>query len=261
MRETKIWFKSSDRIRLCGLLTKPKDPTDKCIIFCHGITVNKDEYGNVFKKCAHNLARSGYAVFRFDFRGHGESGGNSIDLTVRGETKDLQAATKTVSLLGYKEIGILAASFGAGAALYVAPRYKSIKTIVLWNPTVDYACMLKPKLPWDKKYFGKEAMKRLDKDGFIAIGSLKFKIGKALIKDMRRREPWKELRKIKIPILFMHGDKDSYVPLSDSIKYSKFSRNSSLKIIKGAEHGFHDAKGVYEMKAQNITASFFLKNL
>ncbi len=67
-------------------MTIPQKKTRNCIILCHGITVNKEE-GGIFTNLAKKLAKVGFAVFRFDFRGHGESEGDSINLTVTGEKK------------------------------------------------------------------------------------------------------------------------------------------------------------------------------
>src|SRR4030042_3314395 len=256
--EEKIYFKNSDGLKLCGILTRPSIDTKKCIILCHGITVDKEE-GVIFTNLANKLMENGYVVFRFDFRGHGESEGNSIDLTVSGEKRDLEAAVNFLQNLGYREFGIVAASFGAGATSIFVSENKNIRTLVLWNPIIDYHDLLNPQLPWTKANFGKEAMKRLKKQGYTEIGSRKFKVGKALFSELRKLRPWEGLKNIKMPILFVHGDKDSYVPYEDSVKYSKLFQNAKLETIEEARHGFHDKKEDAD-KADRATIQFFLKN-
>ncbi len=255
--EEKHYFKSGD-LTLSGILIKPAKKTYKCIVLCHGITVDKNEHNNIFAELAKKLAEKGFAVFRFDFRAHGESEGNSVELTVTGEKRDLEAAIDYLQKSGYNTFGIVAASFAGGAvSLYAAEH--DIKSLVLWNATIDYHSILEPELPWAKKNFGKKAMQKLERDGFIAIGSSKFKIGKPLLAEIRKLEPWKELLKLKIPILFIHGDKDSYVPYADSVKYAKML-NAKLITIKGAEHGFHDKKENTE-QADKATIEYFLQNM
>lgn len=257
--EEKFYFKNDEGLKLCGILNKPEKDIKKCIVLCHGITVDKDE-GGIFIKLAQKLSKFGFAVFRFDFRGHGESEGDSIDISVAGEKRDLESTIKFLQNLGYKYFGILAASFGGGAAsLFVAEHLKIIKAFVLWNPVIDYHSILEPKLPWPKKNFGKEAMQKLEKHGFIEIGSSKFKAGKKLFTELRRLQPWKELKKIKIPILFIHGNKDEHVPCEDSVKYANLLKNAKLKTIHGAKHGFSNSK-MHAEQANNITIEFFLKN-
>lgn len=258
--EEKIYFKNADGLKLCGILTKPQKETEKCIILCHGITVTKDE-GGIFTKLAKKLADNDFIVFRFDFRAHGESEGKSIDLTVTGEKRDLEAAVKFLQSLGYKYFGIVVASFGGGAvSLFVGENKDLIKSIVLWNPIIDYQSILQPKLPWPKRNFGEKAIKKLEIKGYIKIGSRKFKVGKSLFSELRQLEPWKKMQNLKVPVLFIHGDKDSYVPYEDSVKYSKLFKNAELKTIKGGEHGFHDNKKDSD-EADEQTIKFFLKNI
>ena len=215
--ENKFYFKNKNRFRLCGVLTKSKEKTNQCIILCHGITVDKEE-GGIFTKLAQELAKVGLAVFRFDFRGHGESEGNSVDMTIIEEEKDLESVVIFLKNLGYTSFGILGASFAGGVvSLFISKHQTIVKALVLWNAIIDYHDLLKPKLPWSKKYFGKEQMRRLEEQEFIKIGSSQFRIGKSLFKELRKLKPWKELQKVKVPILFVHGDKDTYFPYQDSV--------------------------------------------
>src|SRR4030042_7166063 len=258
--EEKIYFINTDGLKLCGILTKPQKETQKCIILCHGITFTKDEDG-IFTELAKRLADNGFTVFRFDFRGHGESEGNSIDLTITGEKKDLEAAVKFLQSLGYKDFGITVASFGGGAvSLFVAENENLIKALVLWNAIIDYHSILRSELPWPKENFGQEAMKKLVSQGYVEIGSRKFKVGKALFAELRQLEPWKGIQNLEIPMLFIHGDKDFYVPHEDSVKFSKLFKNAKLKIIKGGEHGFHDNKKDSD-RADKATIQFFLEHI
>lgn len=256
--EEKLFFQNNDGLKLCGVLSRPADDIGKCIILCHGITVDKNENGNVFVDLAKNLVEYGYTVFRFDFRGHGESDGNSIDMTVSGERRDLMAAVNFLKSLGYTEFGIVAASFGAGAVLLYLTDNQVIEAIVFWNPIIDYYDLLEPRLPWTMKYFGNKAMKKLEECGYAEVGSRRFKIGEVLLSELKELHPWKILRDIKVPILFVHGDKDSYVSHKDSVKYADLF-NAKLETIKGAEHGFSDRKKDLD-SAIKATAQFFLDN-
>lgn len=72
-------------------------------------------------------------------------------------------------------------------------------------------------------------------------------------------EPWKALLQIKIPILFVHGEKDRYVDYQDSVKYGNMV-GTNIAIIKDAEHGFHDVEEHVE-QAYKATVDFFLKSI
>ncbi len=254
-----MFFENKDGLKLCGILSLPEKETNKCIVLCHGITVDKNESGNVFKKLSDLLVKEGLATFRFDFRGHGESEGSSLDLTVTDEVRDLESAMEFLKKRGFDEFGILAASFAGGpVALFVGKHPDNIRAIIFWNSIIDYDSLLKPKLPWPKKYFGKEAMEKLERDGYIEIGRREFKIGKPLIEELKKLKPWEKLLNVKIPTLFIHGDADTYVPYDDSVKYSKML-GAKLVTIENGEHGLVEPEE-FE-KASKAAIEFFKKFL
>ncbi|MDD2647078.1 MAG: alpha/beta fold hydrolase [Patescibacteria group bacterium] len=255
----KLYFKNKSGLRLCGVLDEPKKKGDTCVILCHGLGVDKNEYNNIFVKLKKRLVQKGMPVFRFDFMAHGESQGKSINMTIIKEKYDLEVAVSFLRKLGYKNFGILGASFGGGAvALFSAQNKKIIKAAVLWNALIDYHSILKPTLSWPKRNFGSEAMKRLKKSGYIFIGGSKFKMGKKLFSEMKKLHPGQIMAKTKIPTLFIHGTNDNYIPYQDSVKYSKLFKNAKVKLLKDAQHGFDDSKEHTE-EAIKYTTDFFAK--
>lgn len=259
--EEKVYFKTSDGLKLCGILSIPISKTQKCIILCHGIGYHKDEDEDLFKNFAKRLCDVDFAVFRFDFRGHGESEGKSINMTITGETRDLEAAVKFLQDKDFKKFGILSQSFAGGAvSFFSAAHQKLVKALVLWNSGIDYAEKINPTLPWTIKYWGKPAFERVKKFGFTEIGSTKFKVGRKLMEEIKTLKPWEELLKISTPTLFVHGDKDNYIRVEDSIKYAHMMKNAKLKIIKGADHGFHENQK-FAKQGERATIEFFLKNM
>lgn len=78
--------------------------------------------------------------------------------------------------------------------------------------------------------------------------------------EIKRLKPWIALQKMKILMLFVHGNKDTYISVNDSIRYSALMKNAKLEIIEGSEHGFHDNPKHAE-QADNATIKFFLENL
>lgn len=247
MTEELYTFTTSDGIALAGVLAQPENDItfrihsgQACIVLCHGITADKDE-GGVFIELAEKLVASGFAVFRFDFRGHGESGGRSIDMTISGEQTDVAAAIEFLKTRGYNTFGLLGASFAGGAvSLYSAQHADTIKVLVLWNALIDYAIRVTPNTEWGKKYLGQPAIDRVNRLGYTTIGTGFFRVGKKLMDEMAVLEPWKALADLETPTLFVHGNKDTYIDYHDSVKYSLLMKHAQLEIIRGAEHGFHD---------------------
>lgn len=254
----RVTFKS-DGLTLAGILHLPSKPTKRAIITAHGITVDKDEDG-IFIHTAERLKTLGTAVFRFDFRGHGESEGDSINLTISGEVSDLDHAIKFIKQLGYREIGLLAASFGGGVAvLYLAQNPSIAKTLVLWDPVLNYqTTFLKPYLPWLKD-IRNQIFKDLETKGWAELGSSRFKLGKGIFDEMKKTKPYEKLNRIVCPTLIIHGDQDDKVPYEGSVKYVKLIKGpAELKTIKGSKHGFHTPKA--EKEAIRATFDFFKGN-
>ena len=97
----KIYYETTNNIKLCGIITE-SEIKDKIVIMCHGIRGNKDECG-AFTLLSKRLLENGYSSFRFDFNGHGESEGKDLDMTITKEINDLESTVKMLEQKGYKE--------------------------------------------------------------------------------------------------------------------------------------------------------------
>jgi len=233
-------FNSSDGTKLVGLLETPDIKTSKCVILCHGLKTSKDEYGS-YIKLSNELVKSGYAVFRFDFRAHGESEGIDYEMTVEKEIEDLDAAYKVVIGDKFSDISLLGGSFGGGVvSLFASRNAGKIKRLVLWYPLIDYDAAL-----IGKGSFGEQHYKSAMQNGYAEIVSKTtgkiFRLGKGVFEEGLGLKPYQELSNLDIPILFVHGTEDNSIDYKLSDKYSKLCKNSTLEIIEGGTHGFHDS--------------------
>lgn len=255
----KIYFSSTNGLQLCGIWQMPKEKTKKAIILCHGITVDKDEDG-MFLPLANLLSQNGFAVFRFDFHGCGESEGDSVGMTIKGEIEDLNAAVKYVISQGYDEIGLLGASFGGGISTFFTAENSTnkLKCLCLWNPVLNYEhTFLNSTVPSRKENIDR-VKKDFEEKGWSEWGLSKFKIGKQLFEGMKTLFPFEELKKVKIPTIIIHGDADTHVPFDDSKKYiNNLSCEKEFVALHGSEHGFH--KEPFSTEAIQKTCKFFLK--
>jgi len=256
----KVFFKTSDNFKLCGIWHLPKTKNNKVIILAHGLAADKDEYG-IFVDLAEKLKENGFAVFRFDFRCRGESEGGKDDLLVANELKDLDAAIKQVVKKGYKIIGLVGASFAGGSVtFYTANNQNIIKALCLWNPCLNYDhCLLSPVTSHNKPYLAKWKIDFKEK-GYTTMGRIKLVISYALFEEIKNLFPYKALKEILVPTLILHGNNDDYVPYEDSVNYVKYLKNGKLVTIVNGEHGFqenpNDRKtAIFE------TLKFFKKNL
>jgi len=253
----KVFFKSNNNLQLCGIWHIPKNKTDKAIILAHGITADKDEDG-AFVQLAYALSKSGFAVLRFDFFGHGESEGKSVDMTIKKEIKDLEAAVLEAKK-EYSKIGLLGASFGGGTSvLYAEENQEKLVCLCLWNPVLNYEhTFLNPTLPWIRERIIHMA-KDIQEKGWTTLGSKDFVVGKALFDEMKDKKPYEALKNITIPTLIVHGDKDKHVPYEDSKEYVQKLKDGKFITISNAEHGFNKKKETPQAIAE--TVCFFNNN-
>lgn len=238
--EEKVRFHSIDGLSLCGVLHRAQIKPRGNILMLHGITVDKNEDG-LFSDTARQLCNVGFNVFRFDFRGHGESEGNQEDMTIVGELLDVDAAFKYLKNLDKCQdlpIGMLIASFGAASGVIFIANKSEIKCVVLWNPVLDLMkTFIDPILVWGKASFNEKGFKHLEDNGYLILDDT-FKVGAHLIWEMKLIRPYEYMKQIKCPVITLHGDQDTYVPYDVSKKYYKCNSDSEFATVIGSEHGF-----------------------
>jgi len=241
IREEEIFYDTSDGIRLCALINKYKGEKPRGdIIMVHGLNNDKDEDGS-FINLSSILNKKGYNTLRFDFRGHGDSDGDSEDVTISGELIDLERSIQLFdNLLGVQsKYIIIASSFGASASiLYISKNEERIERLVLWNPVLDYEkTFLKAETPWGKTFFNPKGYEELRTKGYITIPQTEFRIGRKLIEEFKNIKPYQVLSGFNIPVLTIHGTKDTAVPYQVSEKYGA-PNERSLFISHECDHTF-----------------------
>jgi pimeloyl-ACP methyl ester carboxylesterase len=240
MKELKLDFKSSDGIKLEGVLTTPQTNFNKCIILVHGITSNYDEWG-FYKDAADFFASKNIASFRFNYRYHYCNTENiSLEkLTLCGIINDIDAAANLLRNHDYtkkSDLYILGTSFGGGVSMYWANHFDSkISKIFLVAPVLNYEDDILNRENYldENKILIKKEQESLSNDGFISSDGIKF--GRSIINEIPIID--KELD-TKIETIIFHGNKDSNVPYDSSLEYASNSSLCSLITIENADHGF-----------------------
>lgn len=240
----KLFFPSLDGTPLCAL-AHDAAASRGTVVLAHGITVDKDESGDsvhgvgAFVELAGHLEQAGYNVLRFDFRGHGESGGDQQDMTISGELLDLIASVDVARQRWHTPIALLGASFGAvSATLYAAHASAGdLACLILWNPVLDLQqTFLEPVLPKPRHFFSAQAFAELPRKGYLMLDQ--FQVGRCLVQEMRRVQPFAHMPRITCPVLTLHGARDSYVPFAVAQAHAVCNARSRFVPLPEAEHGF-----------------------
>jgi len=237
-----ISFKTSDDILIKGWFIHSKNKTDKTIIVCHGYPFDK----NNILQGVYFLAER-FNLLLFDFRYFGESQGKYTTLGFK-EKEDFLAAVDYLKSRSPAKIGAL--GFSLGAATIIMANSEDVKAIVADS---SYATIDKMV---ERTYF---IFPGFTKIPFVFL--TKLYAGIFLGMETKDIAPVNDIPGIKVPILLIHGEKDSQIPVDNSkILYEASNKNKTeLWIVSEADHGYahYLHPEVYEEKIIN----FFKKNL
>jgi hypothetical protein len=242
MKNNKVKLKTVDGFSISGIHSVSESTT--VILWLHGITVNKNEYLNLFKDGAEFLGNYGVDSLRIDFRGHGESNGKSTDFTIIGQMIDIDSAILYLQDY-YKSkkmnLHIVSCSFGAPPSIFTAFLHPEIvKSITMIAPVLSYQrTFIKPETEWATSIFNLKTISKLYKTGKLYINN-KFPIGITLFKEMQLIQPELFIGQINHKVTIIHGDSDTMVPYNVSKDLSMKYNNINLITIKEMDHGFND---------------------
>src|SRR5690606_6918533 len=239
---TVVTYPSLDGVSIHAVIHDAGPGAKASVVLAHGITVSKDESVGesgipAFVELADALVEAGYNVLRFVFRGHGDSDLPSRDMTIAGELLDLVASVQQARQRWDKPLALLGASFGAVSSVLYTANYGGIDCLVLWNPVLDLRqTFIEPVMPKPRRFFNAEGYAHLRDHGYLLLDG--FEVGRCLVEEMRRVEPFRYLQHITCPVLTLHGENDTYVPFEVSKAYAVCNEHSAFIPVAGAEHGF-----------------------
>jgi fermentation-respiration switch protein FrsA (DUF1100 family) len=135
---------TQDGVPLAAWYTPPENGA--MILVAHGYGDNRPE--SVYTL----LARNGYGVLAWDFRAHGESGGETSTLGY-SEQLDVEAALDyALAQQGVKHIGAWGGSMGGAAVILTAARRTEIEAIIADSAFPALEEVLRGSMPYDFLY-------------------------------------------------------------------------------------------------------------
>jgi len=197
----KIFFKDSHGHNLAAYYSQ-SDNMDAIVVMCHGLNSGKDSATN--KELEKIFLENGISVFRFDFFGHKDSEGAIENRSVDEFVDNVISACAYVKNLGYKNIGIYAASFGGVAAAIAAPKITELKVLAFKAAGMGHTSRFMPNYEDDFK-----------------------------------KKIWiEEAKQIRIPSLIVHGTKDTDVEIELGEALADSIPGSRRLFYEGADYRF-----------------------
>ncbi len=263
-----VRFRSFDGTSLQGMWLRTPDRSGRngTIIFCH-------EFGSDLYSCARYarpLVDAGFDVFTFDFRGHGESSCPKhyrlLQWPSDKELEDVLGACAYVEDAIESEgrdrrIGLFGISRGAGAGILAASSDSNVACLVCDGAFSTEETLVTLMRRWAYIFARVKLVYENHPDAFWRL--LLWCMMRFAQPKLGRRFP--SVRKalenmVSRPILFIHGEKDSYIRSDQaSLLYAAAEEPKYLWIVEAAKH--NQSVVLVPAEYADRTTAFFRKYL
>jgi fermentation-respiration switch protein FrsA (DUF1100 family) len=231
-----IGILSHDGLKLKGYYIESKKESDVTIILVHGYS-SKGKHMGFFAE--YYYEKLGFNVLMPDLRGHGESEGNYIGFGWHDRLDIIKWINYIVKSKGENEkIFLHGISMGASTVLMTSGEELPVNVKGIISDCA-YSSVEKILTYQARKMYG------LPKFPVIPATSLLCRLRSGY--NFREASAIEQLKKCKLPILFIHGYKDNFVPTSMVHElYNTVNGNKDLLLIEGAGHGASYATNMTE---------------
>lgn len=225
----KVNFLSASGQSLSGALQTPSGSVPhNYAIFAHCFTCNKNLIA--IRHISTALIAAGFAVFKFDFTGLGESEGEFSNTSFTTNVSDLIKAAQFLSGEYQSPTLLIGHSLGGAAVLAAAAKIPSIKAV---------ATIGAPFAPAHVEHLFEGAQDQFVETGRakVNIGGRPFVIGKQFVDDIRAQDPVQTVGQLGLPLMIMHSPQDTVVGIDNAASiYQAAKHPKSFISLDGADH-------------------------
>ena len=236
--------------KVSGILSVPEGASS-VVVMSHGLTSSKNS--ELYKQFQSELNDGRIGTLRYDYYGHGPAYGFSgtghgvkDDITLSKAVESLRAMVRHIREREDYKIGLLGASFGGLISLVFASQDQNIKALALKSPVTEPIEFWRERI---RKKFGKDGLNQWEANGTMhykdRVEDYDLKYG--FWEDLQGYDTLRDARNISCPTLIVHGDSDTYVPISQSFALARVL-GKDVKIVKGADHDYSEPGQYSEMK-------------
>jgi pimeloyl-ACP methyl ester carboxylesterase len=206
---------TSDGLTLKGWLFRTTAPRRGLIVYLHGIGDNRRSGLGIFRR----YGPSGWDVFTYDQRAHGESGGTVCTYGYR-EKQDLSRALDAV---GAGRAVVFGSSLGGAVALQAAAEDQRIAAVIAQSAFSDLERIAHERAPW----FASET-------NIVDALDLASAEGGFHVADV---SPVRDAKRLTVPVLLVHGadDRETNVAHAEALD-AALTAPHVLLIVAGAGH-------------------------
>ncbi|MFH1401055.1 MAG: alpha/beta fold hydrolase, partial [Nanoarchaeota archaeon] len=227
MTAQRVTFFDTKGNKVMGILADP-GTAKTIVILAHGFLSGKD--GAKYIALEKSLNAAGTATLRFDFYAHNDSEGDFEDVTMTRGIDDIMHAIDYARAKGYARISMVGCSFGGACAIIAASKTSELSALVLIAPVSNYAER--------DKMVNADALDAWKKQGYqmrTFWTGAPVRLNYTFVEDYQQYDGYAAAKRITIPTLIIHGDKDEAVPIAQSQKTASLLAHGKLHIIAGAD--------------------------
>lgn len=246
-RFERIEMKSFDGLTLQGYYLPAEEETDRTVFFVHGYLGNAFDmglYGEYYYK------ELGYNLFIPDLRGHGESEGDYIGFGWDDRLDIVDWLDVVVAEVGEEaDIVLHGLSMGAAAVLMASGEElpKQVKGIIADSPYTSV---------YDMFAYQMERMYHVPAFTVLPVMSVVTNVRAGY--SLREASALQQVKKAEVPILYIHGAADTFVPYTMSEELADVTKSAhELVIFPDANHG--ESIVLHEWEYYDVVRSFLAK--
>lgn len=195
--------------------------TEETIVYLHGITDSKASGLNYAKAFAETCRR----FFLIDMRRHGESGGKYCTYGYYEKHDIVKLIDEIESCDPGTKVTLIGVSMGGAIAIQTAAIDKRVSRVVAVAPFYDLF-----SIALDHEFH---------QIGIRSSPLLKFMMRRAeRIAGFKAEDvsPAKDIKKVEVPVLIVHGKEDKTVKVKYSEELAKLNKRAELLMVPGAGH-------------------------
>ena len=206
----KDWTTSIEGQNISAVLTCPDGAVRAAVLLVHGLGGQKNS--DTHLQAAEALKESGIASLRFDFPGHGESGGGTETLTIGSGAAVVDGMfDRLIDAFPDCPAGLLGASFG-GSCILASGCLPKAGALVLRSPVSDYCAVRKRQL-------GEAGLARWRRENLMAGMISRGRLSPwRFYEEAEQLDLYARAGNARGALLIVHGTADDTVPLEQSVK-------------------------------------------
>lgn len=210
IRHESVVFENGGQ-KIFGILHLPEEEKRvPIVVILHGFASHKVGTNRSYVLMGEALAKEGFGVLRFDFRGAGDSEGLTNEITISGLVSDALKAFEFVThdpRFDGERLSVFGSSLGGSIGILAASTFTKVKSLVVWAPVANGQL-------WYHDWLVQHPEKALLDPRTTPLSYRGVKVNPQFQAEFAHLDAAKSLRSLSnLPFLHMQSEEDPHVSL------------------------------------------------